>query len=422
MKQTTTGLLVAMGLVLLGGALTLRDLSGSPQSPVRRFGADFVVTSARDAGPGTLREAILAADRLTSRAHIEIAVERIAVDSALPALTNLHGVDVDAKPGAGTIDAQNQPTGVALQINSPGASVQGLHILNARGTGIMVNAAGVELASVAVGNSGVGLLLAATAQGCTVRAATFEHDETAVLAEPGIRDVTLTDSTFSGNTRAGFWFVSAALKQSGAQAGAAEEPAAHARVRILASTFTQNASGVVLANQATLIQKSHFTANRDSAVLVLGGAARVEDTDISATGGTAISITSGRAVQLLHNTLANNTATAIMTRDSEVTIERNELQHNGTGIVAIDTGDGITTVVRDNTVTQSAGDGLVVIGGPTLLERNQVLQNHGVALRVLDLVNGSQRIKATPRLDANVFKGNAVDTPVSGVYKQASSP
>jgi hypothetical protein len=422
MKQTTTGLLVAMGLVLLGGALTLRDLSGSPQSPVRPSGADFVVTSARDAGPGTLREAILAADRLTSRAHIEIAVERIAVDSALPALTNLHGVDIDAKPGAGTIDAQNQPTGVALQINSPGASVQGLHVLNARGTGIMVNAAGVELASVAVGNSGVGLLLAATAQGCTVRGASFEHDETAVLAEPGIRDVTLTDSTFSGNTRAGFWFVSAAVKQGGAQPGAAEEPPAHARVRILASTFTQNASGVVLANQATLIQKSHFTANRDSAVLVLGGAARVEDTDISATGGTAISITAGRAVQLLHNTLANNSATAIMARDSEVTIERNELQHNGTGIVAIDTGDGITTVVRDNTVSQSAGDGLVVIGGPTLLERNQVLQNHGVALRVLDLVNGSQRIKATPRLDANVFKGNAVDTPVSGVYKQASSP
>jgi Right handed beta helix region len=422
MKQTTTGLWVAAGLVLLGGALTLRDLSGAPQSPVRRPGADFVVRSARDAGPGTLREAILAADRLTSRAHIELAVERIAVDSALPALTNLHGVDIEARPGSGTIDARNQANGVALQISSPGSSVQGLHIVNARGTGLMVNAAGVELGSVAVSDSGVGLLLAATAQGCTVRAASFDHDETAVLAEPGIQDVTLTDSTFSGNTHAAFWFVSAAGKSGAAQPSGADGLPERAHVRIIASTFTQNASGVVLANQATLIQKSHFTANRDSAVLVLGGAVRIEDTDISSTGGTAISITSGRAVQLLHNTLANNTATAIMARDSEVTIEHNALQHNGTGIVAIDTGDGITTVVRDNTVTQSTGDALVVIGGPTLLERNQVLQNHGVALRVLDLVTGSRRIKATPRLDGNVFKGNAVDTPVSGVYKQAAPP
>jgi hypothetical protein len=381
MKQTTSGMVVAAGLLLVGGALTERSLSGNPQSPVRQPLADFVVTSARDAGPGTLRDAILAADRLTSRAHIQIAVERIAVDSALPALTNPHGVDLDVRPGSGTIDAQQQPNGVALQINSPASSVHGVHIVHARGTALVVNAAGVELASVGIADSNVGLLLAATARGCAVRSASFERNQTAVLATPGVHDVTITGST-----------------------------------------FTQNVSGVVLANQPTLIQKSHFVGNRDSAVLVLGGAARLEDTDISATGGTAISITSGHAVQLLHNTLTDNAATAIMVRDSEVTIDHNALQHNGIGIVSIVTRAALEPVIRDNTITQTTGDALVVIGGATLLERNQVLQNHGVALRALDLVSGSQRSKAAPRLDGNVFKGNVVDAPVSGVYTQAPPP
>jgi hypothetical protein len=412
-KQTTSGMVVAAGLLLVGGALTQRNLSGNPQSPVRQPLANFVVTSGRDAGPGTLRDAILAADRLTSRAHIQIAVERVAVDSALPALTNPHGVDIDVQPGAGTIDAQQQPNGVALQINSPASSLHGVHIVRARGTALMVNAAGVELASVGIADSNVGLLLAAAARGCTVRSASFDRNQTAVLAEPGVHDVTLTGSTFTGNTHAAFWFVSSA-----GQADAAQPE----HVRIFDSTFTQNASGVVLANQPTLIQKSHFVGNRESAVLVLGGAARVEDTDIRATGGTAISITSGRAVQLLHNTLTDNVATAIMVRDSEVTIDHNALQHNGIGIVSIVTGEALVPVVRDNTITQTTGDALVVIGGAPLLERNQVLQNHGVALRALDLVSDSRKLKAAPRLDSNVFKGNAVDAPVTGVYKQAAAP
>jgi nitrous oxidase accessory protein NosD len=413
MKQTTIGTVIAAGLLLTAAAVTQRDLSGNPQSPLARPGSDFVVTSARDAGPGTLREAILAADRLTSRAHIELAVERIAVDSALPALTNAHGVDLDAKPGAGAIDAQYQAKGVVLQISSPGSTVQGIHVVHARGTGVMVNVAGVELSRLSVSDSAVGLLLGATAHGCTVRGASFDNDETAVLAEPGVYDIALTGSTFSGNTHAAFWFVSAGDR--------AENPQRE-RVRILDSTFTQNASGVVLANEPTLIQKSHFVGNRESAVLLLGGAVRVEDTDISKTGGTAISLTAGRAVELLHNTLEDNAATAIMARDSDVTIERNALQHNGTGIVSMVTTDGITPVIRDNTITATTGDALEVIGGPAVLERNQVVENKGVALRTLDLVNGPRRVKAAPRLDANVFKGNAVDTPVTGVYTQAKPP
>jgi hypothetical protein len=420
MRPATSGAFIAVALLVLGAAVTQRNLNGNPLGPLRRPTPDFVVTNPRDAGPGTLRDAILAADRLSSRAHIQIAVERISIESALPALTNPRGVDIDAKPGSGIIDAAQQPSGATLQLNSPASSVRDLHILNARGTGIIVNASGVELGTVTVGDSKLGLLLTSAARGCTIRAAIFERNETAILAEPGVHAVTIAASTFAHNSHAAFWFVSAADKATDPAAG--DGPATQEHVRILDSTFTQNASGVVVANQPTLVRKAHFTANRDSAVLVLGGSARIEDSEIRGTQGTAISVNSARAVQLLHNTLADNTATAIMARDSTVTIAHNSLEHNGVGIVAIVTREPATTVISDNTITRTTGDALVVIGGMTVVERNEVVGNHGVALRALDLVTESGRAKATPRLDGNLFKGNAADAPVPGDYKMTGAP
>ncbi len=422
MKNATSGALIALCLLVLGLAVTQRDLSGNPLGPLHLPAAQFVVTSEHDAGPGTLRDAILAADRLSSRAHIEIAVERVMIESALPALTNPHGVDLDARANAGSIDAEHLTSGAVLQVNSPATTVRGLKLRNPHGTGVIVNAASAVLDSLTVSDSKVGVLLAPTASGSAIQHGTFEHDETGVLAEPGIHDLTLTADTFHDSTRAGFWFVSAAVQAEGPHAPAADAAGARERVRIVDSTFAENAAGVVLANQATLVEKSHFTANRDSAVLVLGGAARIEDSEIRATQGTAISVTSGRAVHLARNTLADNKATAIMARDSDVTIEHNELTHDGVGIVAIVTQDAGAPVIRDNTITGASGDAIVVIAGAARVERNQVTQNHGAALRVLDLATASGRVKADPHLEANVFKGNGIDTPVSGVYPLKSTP
>jgi Right handed beta helix region len=420
MKPATSGAVIAVTLLLLGAAVTQRDLNGNPLGLLRRPVPDFVVTNPRDAGPATLRDAILAADRLSSRAHIQIAVERIAIESALPALTNSRGVDIDAKPRSVTIDAAQQPSGATLQLNSPASSVRDLHIVNAHGTGIIVNASGVELGSVTVGDSKLGVLLTSAARGCTIRAATFERNETAVLAQPGIHDVTISESTFTNNSRAAFWFVSAADKATNPPV--IDGPGTPEHVRILDSIFTQNTSGIVVANQPTLVRKSHFIGNRDSAVLVLGGSARVEESEIRATGGTAISVNAGRGVELLHNTLADNVATAIMASDSTVTIAHNSLEHNGVGIVAIVTHEPSTAAINDNTITRTTGDALLVIGGSTVVERNQVLGNHGVALRMLDLVTASGRVKASPHLDGNLFKGNAADAPVPGDYKMTGTP
>ena len=56
--------------------------------------ADLVASSERDSGPQSLREAILAADRSSSHAHILVTAKTIRIDSALPALINPRGVEI----------------------------------------------------------------------------------------------------------------------------------------------------------------------------------------------------------------------------------------------------------------------------------------------------------------------------------------
>ena len=397
---------------LLVMAVLLAGRNTSPAAGVIKLTAvDFNVTSPGDAGPGTLRDAILAADRLSTRAHISIKVARIAVEAALPALINPHGVVIDAEAGFGMIDAARQIKGAVLQINGPGSALRGISIVNAHDFGIVLNAPGVEMDAVNISNSKVGIFLGAAAKGATIRTAVFERDETAVTAESGVRDVSILSSIFRDNGKAGFWFVGGVDKEAG--------PLLE-RVRIIDSVFEKNAAGVVLANRPVLIQKCRFIGNQQSAILILGGAARVEDSEIRDTVGTAISVTAGRQVTLARNTLAGNLLTAIMVRDSQVTIDRNTLQNNGSGIVSI-AGDDAETLIRDNIITRTAADAITVIGGSPRLQRNQATANRGAGLRTLNLVSNGGELKATPQLEANVFKGNGTDQPPPAQYKLAGT-
>jgi hypothetical protein len=414
MKQIRLGVLISLGLVLLAAAITLRNLSAD-SAPLRLASADFVVTSAGDAGPQTLRDAILAADRLSSRAHILITAKHITIDSALPALINPSGIEIDASADSGTIDADHQATGAVLQVNSPASTLRGLRIINAHASGIIVNAPGARLDSVTITDSKLGIVLTAAARGSAIRTSTFERDETALMAEAGIHDLTVISSVFRDNTRAGVWSVAAAETAKAVRSEKPREPVQE-RVRIIDGTFEKNASAVVVANQPILVHKSRFIGNRESAVLILGGAARIEDNEIRDSGGTAISVTSGTDVHLARNTLTDNSKTAIMVRDSEVTIESNTLTHSGFGIVSIISQSSLIPVIRGNLITGTTADAITVIGGNPILQRNQIIDNHGAGLRALDLVQAHGGLKAAPSLDTNVFRGNGLDAPLHGVY------
>lgn len=406
------GAVVACGLVTLGAAITSRSAHRDALTDGRAE-AEFVVTSARDAGPGTLRDAMLAADRLSSRCHIVIKVPLIVIESALPALINPHGVEVEAAAGAGTIDAARETKGSAIEVRGTGSILTGLHVIHAHGYGILIDASGVQLVSMTVQDSKVGIMLGASASGAIVRTSLLEHDDIGLMAEPGVRHVTLANDIFRLNTRAGLWFVGAAAARSG---GAPDAVASDPLIRVLDTVFEKNATGVVLANEAGLMQKDRFIDNH-TALTVLGGAAMVDHSEISGSEADAVSVISGRSVVLDGDTLADNKATALMVRDSDVSIETNTIARNGVGLVLIGGPGGFAPLVKGNRITDNRGDGIMLIGGTLLLEDNQLLRNRGAGLRPLDFVQGSTTLKAEPRSRGNVFHANALDVAPTGVYR-----
>jgi hypothetical protein len=418
--RSRVGILMIVSLVCLGTAVTLRNFR--PAAYARPSVNELLVTSEQDAGPGTLRDAILAADRLSARARIVVSAKSISIESALPALINAHGIDIDTTSGAGNLDAQRQMQGAVLQVMAPASTVRGLHIVHAHTTGIVVNAPGVQLDSVAVSDSKNALLLGEAASGCVIQAATFERNETALAAQGDVRDVTVLKSSFRDNSHAGFWFVGPSGKQAAADSPrAGADGSVREQVRILDSLFEKNGSGVVIANHPTLVRQSRFLGNRESAVLIMGGAARVEDSEIRETRGDAISVLSAYPVTVAHNSLLDNAGTAIMVRDSGVTIERNSLERNGYGVVSIATAKSLAPVIRDNLITATRGDAVTLIGGASTLAHNRLLKNAGAGIRTLDLVTVRDEIKATPQLDANVVEGNGINTPPTGIYKLAEA-
>ena len=147
------------------------------------------------------------------------------------------------------------------------------------------------------------------------------------------------------------------------------------------------------------MQKDRFIDNQ-SALTVLGGAAMVDHSEISGSEADAVSVISGRSVVLDGDTLADNKATALMVRDSDVSIETNTFARNGVGLVLIGGPGGFAPLVKGNRITDNRGDGIMLIGGTLLLEDNQLLGNRGVALRPLDFVQGSTTLQgrsAQPR-------------------------
>src|SRR6185436_929577 len=85
--------------------------------PDRSAAIRFRVTNAADSGPGSLRDAVLLADRAAGRARITIAVQRIVLESALPPLVNPNGVVVESVGGV-EIDGSGI-AGAVIDIASP---------------------------------------------------------------------------------------------------------------------------------------------------------------------------------------------------------------------------------------------------------------------------------------------------------------
>lgn len=134
--------------------------------------AQFVVNTIADAGPGSLRQAIISANAAAGTDEIVFAIpgtgpHTIALQTALPVIAGPTRIDGYTQPGASPntldagwdaqvrieIDAFAAPQGVGLRVQSTavGSEIRGLAILNVRGVSVQVEADDAVVAGNIVG-------------------------------------------------------------------------------------------------------------------------------------------------------------------------------------------------------------------------------------------------------------------------------
>src|SRR5439155_609090 len=134
----------------------------------------IVVTNPSDAGPRTLRQAILAADTAAGPARIVVRVPHIALASPLPPLVNPKGIALDG--GGVEIDAAAVSEAVAIDVKSAGSSLDRLRVVGAPRVALLVRAPHVRLHDLALLGSGVGIMIAEDAAELLLSDSTFEAD------------------------------------------------------------------------------------------------------------------------------------------------------------------------------------------------------------------------------------------------------
>ncbi len=117
------------------------------------------VTNAGDRGPGTLREALFIAAAGTGASTISLEVPNIALETALPALVNGHGIRLIGLSGA-KIDAHALDSGPVLDISGPNTSIEGVTIVNCPAAAILVRAVRFRLSGSTIESCDVGVEVA----------------------------------------------------------------------------------------------------------------------------------------------------------------------------------------------------------------------------------------------------------------------
>ena len=398
-----------LALVALGGLAAVQQWIGDrrPDPAAEPAGADFAVTSEADSGPGSLREAIFAADRAGERARIRILAPVVHLDNALPPLANPRGVVIEAGPAGATIDGGRIGDAAVLDVDAPRSVVAGIALTGA-GRGILVRAPGVEIRDVSVSGASFGIVAAHGAEGLLVERCRLTGNGIGVIVDAGALPVRIEASEFRDHRDAGIWSV-------GSTPGAAG-PA----LTVRANGFEGDRIGAVVGDLPAEIADNRFAASAETALHLLGGGVRVRDNHLASAGRFGILAERTAATTVIErNEVRGSAAAGILTRTARgTTVRDNRLYGNGYGIVDVLGDRELPALFDGNLLMSHRLDGLVVIGGAPLVRRNRVLRSRGAALRSLDLIDlDGARTPAAALLDGNVFEGNGSDGVERGVYR-----
>jgi nitrous oxidase accessory protein NosD len=387
----------------------------------------LTVTNTADTGPGSLREAILAADRSPERTRIVISASPIQLESALPPLANPRGVVLECRGGAGASPTKTatpttltpcvlQPAaqfaGSLLRLDSSHSVVRGVTVKDAKDSGFAVTAEAVELDNIEFDDCKDAVLIGPGADSLTIQNGRFERNDTGIRLEGTVRHLTIAHNSFTNNRSAGVWLVGAADAA----------PDAGSTTSVTDNLFKGDGNGIVLANHAALLEHNRFVDTQKVAVLLLGGSATIRANHLQNSTGTGLSITAGREVVISDNEVVDAPGIAIMLRSSSALVERNTLYGNAYGIVSLLGAASGSPVFDRNLIFSNTTDGLTIIGGSPRLTHNRLMHNRAAGLRIFDLQEPSGRHNASPVLEDNVVASNGLDVPPVAVYRLGGNP
>jgi parallel beta-helix repeat protein len=372
---------------------------------------DLPVTSPQDGGPGSLREAILAADRAPGRPRIAIRTDHVTLETPLPPLVNRHGVVIEAESNV-ELDARALAGGPVLDIAAPGSLVHGVTVKGAGGAGVLVRASGVRLQNLRLLDCDEGVHLAEGVDEVTIADSAFVENGTGVRVETRGGGLSITGNQFDRHGSAAVWAVSAQ-----------PPPAASAsRLLIRGNRFEGDRMSIVLINVPAEVTDNRLAGASEAAIFLTGPSwLRGNRIQRSALGVFA-DAPDGASID--GNELDHNRAVAILLRGARGTeVRNNRVYANGYGIAVVFGERGAPNVVSENLLLSQRDDALFVVGGAPVLRDNRALGNRGAGLRVLDYVpRRGPQVPADPLMQGNVLEGNGHDLPARGLFHEPAPP
>jgi parallel beta-helix repeat protein len=399
-----------IALAVFGLMALLHNWIAARRPSSSNFNASFIftVTSSSDHGPGSLREAIYAANTASGRARIILEVPRVELTQSLPPLVNPLGIVFEG-PAKGTdLEAGAIAEGPVLEVSSPNTSLRGLRISHGPQIGILVRAHGFHALDLNITQSDIGVEVIDSVNDVFIEKTNFVKNRIGVRLGRNTLGILLKGNLFSGQSDAGIWATSGAP-------GKSQEPNLVAK----GNSFQGNRIGAVVGDVESLIEDNDFRDSGEASVLVFGSGARILRNRIGNGAGVGVLADRTQGIVIEGNEVDNNRTIGVLVRYSQgALIQKNRAFGNAYGIALVLGQVQNPSTAAENTLFKQSIDGIIMIGDSPILRRNQLIANRAAGMRILDYVAPpGQRVASIPYLDSNSLRANGFDGPVNGDYR-----
>lgn len=403
---------LASAVALLGALAVVQGRLDSrrPLPTDQAASQDLVVTSPRDSGPGTLREAIFAAARAPGRPRIVLRVSEVRPETPLPPLVHPSGTIVTAAAGTAVIDASRLVAGEVFDVLSPLSTLTRLTIRNAPAAAIRVRVEGVQLEDLDLEGSAIGIEVLAGSRGLVVRDSRFRGNGIGVRLESADPRTEIFGNEFSNHLRAGIWGVGSASRSL--------DPALAIVVR--GNRFDDDETAVVLADLAVEVTENEIVGARQAGIYISGGGVRVRSNRVRDGRRNGVVVAHARGAVVGGNEIDHQAGAGILVSScSGTTVHDNRAYDNGFGLISVFGDPAEPNTYSANLVMSHRADGFVIIGGSPVLRANRATGNGQAGLRIMDYFDrqGARRV-AEPLLQDFRAEGNGDDEPVHEAYRE----